>query len=99
MPASVPAFPPGAAVDGGPILIPACGEAQRQSPKIQLFFALIPKALTQFAISQPLAPVLASNREAAPRKPGRDLHPGQDALLYVDSELPEPLSLTDVTDR
>jgi hypothetical protein len=45
--------------------------------------------------------MLSSNREAAVRKPGRNQssHPGQDALLYVGIELPEPLSLTEVTEQ
>jgi hypothetical protein len=49
----------------------------------------------------PFPPVLSSNREAAVRKPGRDrvLHAGQHALLYVGIELPEPLSLTEVTEQ
>ena len=43
--------------------------------------------------------MLLSNREAAVRKPGRNLHLGQDALPYVGIELPEPLSLTEVTEQ
>ena len=43
--------------------------------------------------------MLRSNQEAAMRKPGRDLHAGQHALHYVGIELPEPLSLTEVTEQ
>jgi hypothetical protein len=64
-------IPPGAAVDDDPILIPACGEAKRRSPKIQLFLALIPKALTWFAISQPFAPMLPSYQGSGPAQAGR----------------------------
>jgi hypothetical protein len=53
--------------------IPDCRAAQLyRSRANQPFFALIPKALTQFAPTQPLASMLSSNQEAAVRKLGRN---------------------------
>jgi hypothetical protein len=54
------------------------------------FFRADSKSLNQIRRQSALAPMLASNQVVVVRKPGRNLHLGQDALHYVGIELPEP---------
>jgi hypothetical protein len=61
-----------------------------QSPKVQFYFALIPQILTQFAASPLPFSMLSSNRVVVVHMRGCNLHLGQDALLCVGIELPEP---------
>jgi hypothetical protein len=56
-------------------------------------------SLGRGAAWQPVSPMLLSNREAAMRKQAVTFMLASMSLLYVGIELPEPLSLTEVTDR
>jgi hypothetical protein len=53
-------------------------------------FALWFESLGRCLAWQPLFRMLASNQVVVVRKPGYNLHLGQDALHYVGIELPEP---------